>query len=188
MDGDRIPEWHQESAQRAPQIAEPDQTDRRFRELEAACVTRLAVLLRARAEGAIGRRNAARQVDRHRQGRLGDHGRERSGRAQYPDPALVTGLVIDIGEEVGLDVEDRLEVARAVQAGTRHCGVADQYGNLWEKAVDASVRSRPHRAGLRTRREGGAGGGGSVDVRDQWSGMARPRAGALPWSWPLRID
>ena len=99
-----------------------------------------AVGFAAGAEGAVGGGDAAREVDRHRERRFGHRLREGRGRAQHMDAARLAVFVVDVGQEVGFDVEDRLQLRRAVDALLRHRGLADQDRRVRQQAVHHLVR------------------------------------------------
>ncbi len=60
------------------------------------------------------------------------------------DPAREAGLVIDVLQEIGFDIDDRAELRRPVEPAFRHVALADQQRHFRQKRFEALGR---HAAG-----------------------------------------
>jgi hypothetical protein len=60
------------------------------------------------------------------------------------DSALKAGLVVDVLQEIGLDIDDRAQISRAVEPRLRHIALADQESHLGQMRFEALRR---HAAG-----------------------------------------
>ena len=59
------------------------------------------------------------------------------------DPALKAGLVVDVLQEIGLDVDDGAQLRRPVEPRLRHVALADQQSHLGQKDSKRSAGMRP---------------------------------------------
>src|SRR5258708_24751962 len=103
---DRAAEGDDERYEGAGEIAEADEADRRAIEREASLRAVEQPFLRAGAEGAIGRGDAAAEIDRHAERHFGDGPREGRARREHVDSAPEAGLVIDVLQEIRLYIDD----------------------------------------------------------------------------------
>ena len=129
---DRAAERREQRSEGAREIAEADQADPRAIEREAPFRAVEQPFLVPLAHGAVGRRHAAAEVDRHPERHLGDRFGEGGARREHMDSALEAGLVVDVLEEIGFDVDDGAQVRRAVEPSLRHVALADQERHFGE--------------------------------------------------------
>jgi hypothetical protein len=114
-------------------------TDGAAREAEGLGIAGEAIGFASLAHRAVGLGDAAGEVDGHAEGGFGHGGAEGRGRGQHPDAAGLTGGVVDIGQEVGLDVEDGAQFRRPVQPGVGHGGLADDEDRVGQQTLDHVV-------------------------------------------------
>ena len=69
----------------------------------------------------VGRGHASAEVDRHAQRHFGDRPRESRARREHMDAAGKAGVVIDVLQEIGLDIDDGAEFRRAVEPALSAC-------------------------------------------------------------------
>ncbi len=147
---DRAAERREERSEGAREIAEADETHARAVKREAPLRPVEQPFLVSVPHRAVRRRHAAAEVDRHAERHLGDRPGERRAGRDHMDSALKTGLVVDVLEKVGLDVDDGAELRRTVEASLRHVALADQERHLGQIGFEALGR---HAAGAFVDRE-----------------------------------
>ena len=101
--------------------------------------------LGAGAHGAVGRGDAAREVDGHAERRLGHGGREGGAGHEDVDAAREARLVVDVAQEVALDVDHRPQPRRAGDALGVEVGLPDDGDGVGEVGLDHRV-GHPARA------------------------------------------
>jgi hypothetical protein len=136
VDFDGAVERRQQAAEGPAQIAEADQTDRLTSDQEGFGIAREAVRLAALPERPVGSRDAARQVEHHAERHLGHGLGEHRARVQNPDAAPKAGRIVDVGQEVALDVEDRPQLFRALEPFAGQVRLADHDLDLGQVPLD----------------------------------------------------
>jgi hypothetical protein len=56
---------------------------------------------------------------------------------------LLTGRIVHIGKEIGLNVENRLEATCVLDSFPGHCGLTEQQHGLGKMLVDHRIGHRP---------------------------------------------
>ena len=138
-------ERREQAHELAPEVAQADDADVGAGEQEAAAIALKLVGLGARAHRAVGGGDPAHEVDRHAQRRLRDGGRERAARAEHVDAARKARVVVDVGQEVALDVDDGAQLGGALDAPGVEVGLADDRHGLGQVGLD-DLRRHPARA------------------------------------------
>ena len=139
MDQHLIVEGHDQAAELTAKVAEADEADGAAREAEGAGIAGEAIGLGAVPHGAVGLGDAAGEVDGHPECGFGDGCGEGRGRCQHPDAARLACGVVDIGQEVGLDIEDGAQFRRPVQAFLGHRRLADDENGVGQQSLDHVV-------------------------------------------------
>ncbi len=124
----------------AREIAEADQPDSRPIKRETALGAVEQPLLSPRAHCAVRRRDPAAEVERKSERHFRDRLCESRARSEHMNAALKAGLVIDVLQEIGLDVDDAAQPRSPIQAGLRHVALADQKRHFRETGVEAFGR------------------------------------------------
>src|SRR5271165_2678249 len=130
---DRAAEWLKERREGAGQISEADEADARAIERKAALGAIEQPLLAPRPHRPIGCGYAATEVDRKAKSHFGNGAREGRARGEHMDSAYEAGLVIDVLQKVGFDVDDGAQLRGAVEPGLRHVALADEKLHFREK-------------------------------------------------------
>ena len=99
----------------AAEIAEADEADIGARQQFGLVIAVEAVEFVARDEIAMRGVDAASKRQRHAEPDLGDRCGEHRARRDDMDAALEAGLVIDIRQEIGLDIDDAAQFRREVE-------------------------------------------------------------------------
>ena len=179
---DRAVERSEQRNEGAREIAEADQADPRAIEREAPFRAVEQPFLVPLAHGAVGRSHAAAEVDRHPERHLGDRFGEGGARREHMDSAFEAGLVVDVLEEIGFDVDNGAQVRRAVEPSLRHVALPDQERHFGEIGFrTARLACGRARRGSQARR--GARAASRPSARRSHRGTAAAdRSGSGVWS------
>jgi hypothetical protein len=133
VDPDGRLERQQQRVQRPPQVAVAQDADTGMAQQDGVGVAGRDVPLASLARGSVLAGDAAGQIQGQRQRELRHGLRVRGAAAQHPDALGEGGRVVHIGEEVALDVNDRLESPRPTQHVAGEIGLTDDREGLRQR-------------------------------------------------------
>ena len=137
---DHAAERLQQSADGAAEAAETNNPHVAAAKEEGILAAAHAVLLRSGLERVVRVGDPARKIDAEAQSHFRDGLGEDRAHVQDMDPPPEAFLVVDVGQEVSFDIENRAEVRRSRQPFLRHIGLADHEGGLLKDLVDLGGR------------------------------------------------